>query len=97
MFMINYEFQILVFWKRRDFSVCEAKTSQLIFALIFNTLSPVCFQSMQYSKVLIRDAERELLKKVNLEECNLLVERWQSNECMNAIMNFFQQKTGSKL
>ena len=27
MFMFNYEFQILVFWKRRDFSVCEAKAS----------------------------------------------------------------------
>lgn len=54
-------------------------------------------QSMQYSKVLIRGAERELLHKVNIEECKLLVERWQSNECMTAIMNFFQEKSGSKL
>ena len=54
------------------------------------------FQSMSYSKVLIRDGERDLLHKVNKEECRVLVGRWQSNECMNAIMNFFQQKT-SKL
>ncbi|KAL4234002.1 Enoyl-CoA delta isomerase 2 [Mactra antiquata] len=53
-------------------------------------------QSMSYSKVLIRDAERQTLHNVNKEECRVLVGRWQSQECMNAIMNFFQQKT-SKL
>ena len=55
------------------------------------------FQSLKFSKVLIREAEKELLHRVNKEECRVLVERWQSNECMNAIMNFFQQKSSSKL
>ncbi|XP_045192757.2 enoyl-CoA delta isomerase 2-like isoform X2 [Mercenaria mercenaria] len=54
-------------------------------------------ESMSFSKVLIRDAEREKLHSVNKEECRVLVGRWQSNECMTAIMNFFQQKASSKL
>lgn len=54
-------------------------------------------ESMQFSKQLVRNVEKELLHKVNKEECKLLVERWQSDECMTAIMNFFQQKSPSKL
>ena len=49
-------------------------------------------QSMSKSKVLNRDAERAALKKVNDAECELLEERWQSQECMNAIMAFFTKK-----
>ena len=49
-------------------------------------------QSLQYSKTLNRNAERELLHKVNEAECDLLVERWQSQECINAIMSFFSKK-----
>ena len=55
------------------------------------------FQSMKFSKMLIREAEKDLLHRVNKEECRVLVERWQSNECMTAIMNFFQQKSSAKL
>ncbi|KAL3860200.1 hypothetical protein ACJMK2_010356 [Sinanodonta woodiana] len=53
-------------------------------------------QSLQKSKTLIRDADIVKLHQVNAEECKVLVERWQSEECMNAIMNFFQSKA-SKL
>ena len=49
-------------------------------------------QSLQYSKTLNRNAERELLHKVSEAECDLLVERWQSQECINAIMSFFSKK-----
>ena len=50
------------------------------------------WQSLQYSKTLNRDAERELLHKVNQAECDRLVERWQSQECISAIMSFFSRK-----
>ena len=53
-------------------------------------------QSMQYSKVLIRSAEKDKLHAVNKEECRVLIGRWQSQECMNAIISFFTQKS-SKL
>jgi len=49
-------------------------------------------QSLKFSKTLNRDAERETLHKVNEAECDLLVERWQSQECINAIMSFFSKK-----
>jgi len=46
--------------------------------------------SLRYSKELIRPlAERERLKVVNRAECDRLIERWQSTECVNAIMKFF--------
>ena len=53
-------------------------------------------QSLQKSKFLSRESEREVLHKVNKRECEVLVERWQSEECFQAIMNFFS-KTDSKL
>ncbi|XP_068216236.1 enoyl-CoA delta isomerase 2-like [Palaemon carinicauda] len=49
-------------------------------------------KSLIYSKALIRDVERETLHKVNVAECDRLVERWTSEDCMNAIMNFFNRK-----
>ncbi|ESO96902.1 hypothetical protein LOTGIDRAFT_178218 [Lottia gigantea] len=49
-------------------------------------------QSLQKSKNLMRQMQKDKLDKVNSEECDLLVERWQSDECMNAIMNFFKRK-----
>jgi len=48
-------------------------------------------QSMKLSKVLNRSAEKDLLVKVNEAECELLEERWQSKECINAIMAFFSR------
>ncbi|XP_064598799.1 enoyl-CoA delta isomerase 2-like [Liolophura sinensis] len=48
-------------------------------------------QSLWKSKKLVRDAARDTLHAVNARECEVLVERWQSEECMNAIMKFFQK------
>ncbi|GFN86063.1 enoyl-coa delta isomerase 2, mitochondrial [Plakobranchus ocellatus] len=49
-------------------------------------------QSMRYSKVLNRSSELATLKAVNKAECELLEERWQSQECIKAIMAFFSRK-----
>lgn len=54
-------------------------------------------ESFGLSKVLIRHAQKDILHSVNKEECRLLIDRWQSQECTQAIMNFFQQKSDSKL
>jgi len=48
--------------------------------------------SLIYSKALMRDHEKELLHKVNVAECDRLVERWPSEDCVNAVMKFFQDK-----
>jgi len=48
-------------------------------------------QSMRLSKVLNRNTEKDLLKQVNIAECDRLEERWQSQECINAIMAFFSK------
>ncbi|XP_060075320.1 enoyl-CoA delta isomerase 2-like [Ylistrum balloti] len=52
--------------------------------------------SLQKARNLTRDQQRETLHRVNKQECDVLVERWQSEECLMAIMNFFSSK-GSKL
>ena len=49
-------------------------------------------QSMRLSKGVIRDVEREALHAANDREVALLVDRWQSEECITAIMKFFSQK-----
>ncbi|KAM9337487.1 enoyl-CoA delta isomerase 2 [Symphorus nematophorus] len=48
--------------------------------------------SLSLSKQLIRSMEKERLHAVNDAEVELLIERWTSEECFNAIMNFFQAK-----
>ncbi|KAJ8010244.1 hypothetical protein DPEC_G00072990 [Dallia pectoralis] len=48
--------------------------------------------SLALSKQLISGMEKERLYKVNDQEVERLVERWQSDECMQAIMSFFQAK-----
>ncbi|CAH2284224.1 enoyl- delta isomerase 2, mitochondrial isoform X2 [Pelobates cultripes] len=48
--------------------------------------------SLAYSKQLIREIEKEKLHAVNIQECERLKERWLSEECMNAIISFFQSK-----
>ncbi|XP_019897127.1 enoyl-CoA delta isomerase 2, mitochondrial isoform X2 [Esox lucius] len=48
--------------------------------------------SLALSKQLVRGTEKERLYKVNDQEVERLVERWQSDECMQAIMGFFQSK-----
>lgn len=48
--------------------------------------------SLRYSKELIRPlSERQRLKAVNRMECDRLIERWQSAECVDAIMKFFSK------
>ncbi|CAD5111462.1 DgyrCDS773 [Dimorphilus gyrociliatus] len=56
----------------------------------YSSLPP---QSMRYQKDLVRTFDREQLHKVNKMECERLVERWQSQECMEAIVNFFTRKS----
>lgn len=54
----------------------------------------LCFfqQSLVFSKQLMRATEKEKLHAVNIEECERLKERWLSDECMNAIISFFQKR-----
>ncbi|XP_065150817.2 enoyl-CoA delta isomerase 2 [Paramisgurnus dabryanus] len=49
--------------------------------------------SLALSKQLIRGVEKEKLHAVNDAEVERLVERWLSDECMQAIMSFFQSKS----
>ncbi|XP_067341713.1 enoyl-CoA delta isomerase 2, mitochondrial isoform X2 [Channa argus] len=48
--------------------------------------------SLALSKQLIRSVEKERLYAVNDAEVELLIERWTSDECFNAIVKFFQSK-----
>ncbi|KAJ8375097.1 hypothetical protein SKAU_G00056770 [Synaphobranchus kaupii] len=48
--------------------------------------------SLALSKQLMRGVDKERLHAVNNQEVEQLVERWLSDECMNAIMSFFQAK-----
>ncbi|KAM8822102.1 enoyl-CoA delta isomerase 2 [Synchiropus picturatus] len=48
--------------------------------------------SLKLSKQLIRSAERRRLHRVNEQEVALLRERWTSDECVAAVMSFFQKK-----
>ena len=50
-------------------------------------------QSLALSKQLVRSVELERLHAANDAEVERLVERWQSDECMAAIMGFFQGKS----
>lgn len=50
-------------------------------------------QSLALSKQLIHAVEKEKLHAVNDAEVERLVERWLSDECMQAIMSFFQAKS----
>ncbi|XP_035206009.1 enoyl-CoA delta isomerase 2-like [Stegodyphus dumicola] len=50
-------------------------------------------QSMIYSKSISRGLEKDILHQVNIMECERLVERWQSPDCMEALMRFFQRKS----
>jgi len=47
--------------------------------------------SLIYTKALQRDMDRDILHRVNTAECDRLLERWQSDDCMEAVMNFFRR------
>ncbi|XP_050174184.1 enoyl-CoA delta isomerase 2 isoform X3 [Myiozetetes cayanensis] len=49
--------------------------------------------SLAVSKQLLRSVEKEKLHAVNSKECEVLTERWLSDECVNAIVSFFQKKS----
>ncbi|NWX83719.1 ECI2 isomerase, partial [Nothoprocta ornata] len=49
--------------------------------------------SLAVSKQLLRGVEKEKLHAVNSRECEVLKERWLSDECLNAIVAFFQRKS----
>uniref|UniRef100_W5LII7 Enoyl-CoA delta isomerase 2 n=1 Tax=Astyanax mexicanus TaxID=7994 RepID=W5LII7_ASTMX len=49
--------------------------------------------SLALSKQLIRAVEKEKLHAVNVAEVERLQERWLSDECMQAIVSFFQAKS----
>ncbi|NWR14988.1 ECI2 isomerase, partial [Emberiza fucata] len=49
--------------------------------------------SLAVSKQLLRSTEKEKLHAVNSRECEVLIERWLSDECINAIVSFFQRKS----
>ncbi|NXI29040.1 ECI2 isomerase, partial [Sterrhoptilus dennistouni] len=49
--------------------------------------------SLAVSKQLLRSMEKEKLHAVNSRECEVLKERWLSDECVNAIVSFFQKKS----
>merc|ERR1712117_766511 len=49
-------------------------------------------ETLVKTKKLIRDHHRAQLHAANEAECALLIERWSSDECMSAMMNFFTSK-----
>lgn len=76
-----------------DFSPLPAGVTSLSlsFSLLLAFSLPLG-QSLALSKQLIRRVEREQLHAVNDAEVDLLIERWTSDECFNAVMNFFQTR-----
>ncbi|XP_071042305.1 enoyl-CoA delta isomerase 2 isoform X2 [Parasteatoda tepidariorum] len=95
--------EVLLFNKK--FDAVEAKSMGLVSEIFPNDtfhedvkrklefLSQASKQSMILSKELIRKFEKDTLHTVNDEECKLLVERWQSQDCMEALMRFFTRKS----
>ncbi|NWR68748.1 ECI2 isomerase, partial [Centropus unirufus] len=49
--------------------------------------------SLAVTKQLLRGVEKEKLHAVNSKECEILKERWLSEECANAIVTFFLQRS----
>lgn len=56
-------------------------------------MAQLSHQSLVTAKQLTRNAERDLLHRVNKEECDRLSKLWLSEDCMNAIAKFFQNKS----
>lgn len=55
----------------------------------YSQLPPI---SLRTSKQIIRETHKDKLHEINRNECALLAERWVSDECIAAIMSFFQRK-----
>ena len=56
---------------------------------LFASLPP---KSLIYGKALMRHQHKQKLHEVNKAECERLVERWTSEECIGAIMKFLARK-----
>lgn len=50
-------------------------------------------QALAFSKQLMRGIDKEKLYAVNAAEVERLEERWLSDECMQAVVSFFQSKS----
>ena len=59
---------------------------------IVRDLSELPHQSVVKSKALIRSSFTSMLEDANAKECELLRERWLSEECMQAIMKFMEKR-----
>ena len=59
---------------------------------ILKELSELPHESVVKSKALIRESFTNLLEDANARECELLRERWLSEECMQAIMKFLEKR-----
>ncbi|GFR20685.1 enoyl-CoA delta isomerase 2, mitochondrial [Trichonephila clavata] len=95
--------EILMFNKK--FTAAEAKELGLVSEVFphetfqqnvqekLSVLADASKNSQIYTKELTRGLERSTLHKINELECQRLVERWQSPDCMEALMKFFQRKS----
>ena len=63
-----------------------------VFTFVVCCINPTLLQSLQKSKALIRSSLKDQLLAVNDEECELLEQRWLSDECAAAIIKFMQRK-----
>ena len=59
---------------------------------IVREISELPRQSVMKTKALVRSSFVPLLDKTNADECELLQERWLSEECMQAIFKFLERK-----
>ena len=59
---------------------------------ILEQYSKLPSQSLAAIKSVCRDADREILLEVNKRETEVLSVRWQSKECWDAVMSFFNKK-----
>ncbi|KAK7084841.1 Enoyl-CoA delta isomerase 2, mitochondrial [Halocaridina rubra] len=50
-------------------------------------------KSLVYTKALTRETEKDILHKINESECETISERWTSEDCINAVMNFVSRNT----
>ncbi|KAK7791471.1 hypothetical protein R5R35_002391 [Gryllus longicercus] len=93
--------EILYFNKK--FTAQEAKECRLVTEVIphdkldrvlpeLEKLSNLPANSLLYSKALVRNQEKENLQKAVEAECKRLEERWQSEDCLNAVIAFMSRK-----
>ncbi|ESO07875.1 hypothetical protein HELRODRAFT_110189 [Helobdella robusta] len=81
---------------RRDGLVTEVYPSETFEADVWKKVEEISNlypQTLRDAKFLVRNAIKERLHQVNEIECDVLVKRWQSEECMEAIVNFMTRKS----